>query len=117
MHLSAIGEMAEKYWLEIPKHFPFVKLGAFIIMPNHVHGIIILNKLNNEGDQTKNKFGPQSKNLGSIIRGYKIGVVINARKVDSSFGWQPRYYDNIIHNEKSYHKISDYINRNPEQWT
>jgi REP element-mobilizing transposase RayT len=48
-NLSEIGEMANKYWLEIPNHFPFVKLGAFVIMPNHVHGIVIIDKKNNDG--------------------------------------------------------------------
>lgn len=43
MHLSGIGEIAEKYWLEIPNHFPFIELGNFVVMPNHVHGILIIN--------------------------------------------------------------------------
>lgn len=46
MIFSEIGEMANKYWLEIPEHFPFVVLDEFIIMPNHVHGIIIINTCN-----------------------------------------------------------------------
>ena len=48
MQLSKIGKMAEKYWYEIPKHFPFVKLDAFIVMPNHIHGIIIIDKPDDE---------------------------------------------------------------------
>lgn len=44
MHLSEIGKLAETYWNEIPVHFPFVVLGEFIVMPNHVHGIIIIDK-------------------------------------------------------------------------
>lgn len=47
MHLSEIGQIAEKYWKEIPLHFPFVELGDFIAMPNHVHGIIFINKPDN----------------------------------------------------------------------
>jgi len=47
MILSEIGRIAEKFWLEIPTHFPFVKLDEFIIMPNHIHGIIIID--NNYG--------------------------------------------------------------------
>src|SRR3989338_6303074 len=42
MCLSIIGEIAKKYWLEIPKHFPFVELDEFVVMPNHVHGIIVI---------------------------------------------------------------------------
>lgn len=44
MQLSKIGKTAKKFWREIPKHFPFVKLDEFVVMPNHVHGIIIINK-------------------------------------------------------------------------
>ena len=44
MQLSEIGKIAQKYWHEIPKHFPFIKLDAFVVMPNHVHGIIIIDK-------------------------------------------------------------------------
>lgn len=44
MIYSEIGNYAEKYWQEIPLHFPFVKLGSWVVMPNHVHGIIIINK-------------------------------------------------------------------------
>ena len=46
MHLSEIGKLAEKYWLEIPEHFPFVELSNFVVMPNHFHGILIINKIN-----------------------------------------------------------------------
>lgn len=46
MELSEIGEMAYRFWTEIPNHFPFVELGEFVVMPNHVHGIIIINKPN-----------------------------------------------------------------------
>lgn len=48
MELSEIGKLAEKFWLEIPKHFSFVELDAFVVMPNHVHGIILINKPDND---------------------------------------------------------------------
>ena len=44
MNLSSLGEAAEKCWYEIPLHFPFVRLGSFVVMPDHVHGIIIIDK-------------------------------------------------------------------------
>ena len=144
MQLSQIGQMAEKYWLEIPQHFPFVVLHHHVIMPNHVHGIIEIAKSNddiaggigNGGNvetqnfaslqpQTppssqlsspKNKFGPQSKNLASIIRGFKIGVTKNAKKIQPEFGWQSRFHDHIIRNQASYSRISNYILTNPIRW-
>ncbi len=63
-----------------------------------------------------NKFGPQSRNLPSIIRGFKIGVTKGARKIDAGFKWQPKYYDHIIRDRKSFETISNYIKRNPENW-
>ncbi len=44
MHLSELGKLAQQFWLEITLHFPFVELGNFVVMPNHVHGILIINK-------------------------------------------------------------------------
>ena len=64
----------------------------------------------------KNQFGPQTKNLASIVRGFKTGVTINARQIDPDFAWQTNYHDHIIRNEKSFQKISDYIIDNPLKW-
>ncbi len=121
MQLSDIGQIAHTCWLAIPEHFPFVKLGNHIIMPNHIHGIIIIDK-QNVGTQNfvllpptiptntpKNKLGPQSQNLASIVRGFKIGVTKTARQVQPDFAWQSRYHDHIICNKKSFHNISAYI--------
>lgn len=152
MHLSDTGKMAHTCWQEIPQHFPFVRLGAFIIMPNHVHGIVVIDKpdgnidtINRDGthmddtdataivetqnfaplppppppptDHTpKNQFGPQSQNLTSIIRGFKIGVTKQARLIQTGFAWQPRYHDHIIRDTGSYRRISHYIENNPLNW-
>lgn len=161
--LSAIGHIANSCWYEIPYHFPFVELGPHVIMPNHVHGIVIIDiPANNQHDDKyddgrddgrndgrnvetqnfaslpsnpsnvpypsdpsesiemnapKNKFGPQSRNLASIIRGFKIGVTKNARQIHPDFSWQSRYHDHIIRNEKSYQTISKYIINNPLKWS
>ena len=146
MELSAIGHIANSCWYEISNHFPFLELGVHVIMPNHVHGIIIIKKpddgRNNGGNggwndrrtvetqnfaslqpvspappdsqqisqqpdssnpleipKSKNQFGPQSKNLASVIRGFKTGVTKNARLVNPDFSWHPRYHDHIIRNQ------------------
>ncbi|MEP6260175.1 MAG: hypothetical protein ABJ092_01260 [Gillisia sp.] len=69
------------------------------------------------GHIPKNEFGPQSKNLGSIIRGFKIGVTTRARIINSSFAWQPLYHDHIIRDQRSFERISEYIKNNPKKWT
>jgi len=145
MGLSGIGHIANSCWYETPNHFPFVELGAHIVMPNHVHGIIIINKPDdgrndghNDGrtvgtqnfvetqniaslqrpdtNKPKNQFGPQSQNLASIIRGFKTGVTKHARQINPDFTWQSRYHDHIIRDEKSYHNITQYIINNPLKW-
>jgi REP element-mobilizing transposase RayT len=65
---------------------------------------------------SKNQFGPQSKNLASIIRGFKIGVTKNARILNPDFKWQPRYHDSIIRDDQSLQRISKYIINNPKNW-
>lgn len=73
-------------------------------------------KPNTTTNPATNKFGPQSKNLASIIRGFKIGVTTNARKINAGFAWQPRFHDHIIRNNESYEKITRYIINNPQKW-
>jgi len=133
IELSPLGETAQNYWLDIPKHFPFVELDEFIIMPNHIHGIIVINKnvetqhfasqnqinkleTQNFASLHKNKFGPQSQNLASIIRGFKSGVTTFAKMNKIEFAWQARYYDHIIRNYVSWERIRQYIQQNPNNW-
>jgi putative transposase len=112
---TAIGEVAYNNWLNIPTHFPFVEIDQFVIMPNHIHGILFINKPN-KVDWTINKFGSQSQNLASIIRGYKASVKTYATINKIEFLWQPRYYDHVIRDEKGYINIREYIFNNPEKW-
>jgi REP element-mobilizing transposase RayT len=64
----------------------------------------------------KNKFGPQSKNLGSVMRGFKSTVSSFAMDNNIIFNWQPRYYDHVIRNHDEFMRISTYIRNNPANW-
>ena len=112
---TIIGKIAKDYWLQIPIHFPFVELDEFVIMPNHIHGILFINKPSYT-EWKPNTFGPQSKNLASIVRGYKAGVKAYATKNNIQFEWQSRYWDTIISNEKDLQAITQYIISNPSNW-
>ena len=126
MILSEIGEIAHAEWLKTFKIRPDMNLwmGEFVVMPNHFHAIIGIgeNQYNtpratpNNAPNAKNQFGPQSKNLASIIRGFKIGVTTNARKIHAGFAWQSRFHDHIIRDNRSYEKIKTYIIENPKKW-
>ena len=131
--LSEIGGIVKTEWLKTFMLRPDMNLwiGEFMIMPNHFHAIIGIgsNVYNIENGDAKhgdakhrvstivpNQFGPQSKNLASIIRGFKSSVSILARKTNPNFHWQTRFYDHIIRNDKSFQTISDYIINNPTNW-
>ena len=68
-------------------------------------------------NNTENTFGPQSKNLASIIRGFKSAVTTFARNNNLPFDWQPRFHDHVIRNEIEYQRISNYIINNPAKWS
>ncbi|MFH0780203.1 MAG: transposase [Parcubacteria group bacterium] len=129
MILNEYGKIAEKCWLDIIKHFPNVVLDVFIIMPNHIHGILIIRENGNGNNVVGNKDfcslpkneipwqTKLSKSLPSIVRGFKIGVTKYFReKQNHDFQWQKSYYDNIIRDEKALNNIRHYIKNNPAKW-
>ncbi|HSW88307.1 MAG TPA: transposase [Candidatus Saccharimonadales bacterium] len=127
MYVTEIGKIVQKFWMEIPQHFPFVTLDKFVVMPNHIHGILMINKDKPFGVETQhiaslregeyiNKFQPQSMNISSIIRGYKAGVKTWTVKNNIDFAWQPRFHDRIIRDERELHTVQEYIKNNPKNW-
>jgi len=195
IHFSELGAIAQSEWFKAIEIRPDMnlQLGEFVVMPNHVHGIIHIGKneynsdtrmgtgivssstgivplstgivpLSNDNvplstgivplstgivplstgivplstgivcrdamhcvstnntqphspeNEYKNEFAPQSKNLSSIIRGYKSAVTTYARKNNIEFNWQARFHDHIIRSRAAYHRISEYIKQNPKNW-
>ncbi|CAM3905615.1 MULTISPECIES: transposase [Flavobacterium] len=136
---SEIGKIVAEEWIKTPQIRPdmHLELGEFIVMPNHFHGIIFIGNnefngrdaingvstihgngdaMHGNGNVYKNQFGPQSKNLASIIRGFKSAVTVRARRINPDFGWQARFHDHIIRNPNAYENISQYIIDNPKKW-
>ena len=113
---TEIGKVAREFWQQIPLHFPFVELDEFIVMPNHVHGIIFINKPE-ETTWIPNNFGSQSRNLASIIRGFKASVKRFANQNNIEFEWQSRYHDRIIRSYAELDNIREYIINNPIKWS
>ena len=109
--LSCLGQIVRQEWLKTPdiRKDMNITLDEFVIMPDHFHAIIIIGgdgRITMHRDST---FAPQSKNLASIVRGFKSAVTTWARKNQISFSWQPRYYDHIIRNNIQLHRIRNYI--------
>lgn len=172
MAYTDLGLAANDCLQAIPSHFPDAEIPVWIVMPNYIHAIIIINapappvetqnlashirqtinpvetqnlashkpKMNHPDMQnhasqirqitnhsetqnfaslqgrTLQKFGPQSRNLASIVRGFKIGVTKYANDKSISFAWQPRFHDHIIRNQDEKNRIADYINNNVARW-
>ncbi|MGC4129059.1 MAG: transposase [Bergeyella sp.] len=112
---TTIGKIAFDFWQEIPEHYPFVELDGFVVMPNHVHGILFFNRPE-KTDWNPNKFGVQSQNLGAVIRAYKSSVKRYANLNEIEFEWQSRFQDHIIRNEEQRQIIKNYIMNNPKNW-
>lgn len=140
MQLNEAGQVARDCWLAIPDHFPNVILHEFVIMPDHVHGILEIVgavRANDDSPPPKPKspspqddsppqtdakqqavpFRSPSKTIGSIIRGFKIGVTKWMKaNTDVHKVWQRNYHDHIIRDERAFQNISAYIRDNPKNW-
>ena len=122
MILNDFGKIADECWRTIPEHFSFVELGTHVIMPNHMHGIIVIHNtgrgaamLRPYDDPHKINVSPGS--LGAIVRSYKSAVSYRINKLHNATGiWQRNYYEHIIRDEKDLQNKSDYINANPFMW-
>lgn len=142
--LNDFGKIVEREWLKSKQIRKNIDLDYFVIMPNHIHGIIIINKCSDSkyndhrefqqdvstiADSCKNintaenkniffsKISPKSNSLSVIIRGFKASVTKFAHENGIfEFQWQSRFYDRIIRNENELYNIRKYIEQNPLIW-
>jgi len=111
MNLNEIGKLVEQFWIELPNYFSFIELGNFVVMPDHVHGVLIINKMeeptpklvetpnfrlstNQKTAAAMEKWKPGT--IATIINQYKRICTINARIIRPDFAWQPNNHDLII---------------------
>jgi putative transposase len=134
MLLSPLGEIAHQFLADIPQHFPHASIDAWVVMPNHVHAIVIIHNTVVETphvetphvetphvaslQQQKREFGPLAPgSLSKIVQAYKAAVTRQAHQNGhADFAWQERFYDHIIRDEDSLQNIRVYIVANPVKW-
>jgi len=122
MRLNDLGRIVDQVWNELPQHFPSVRLDSFVVMPNHMHCIIILTdteqraRLNHaptDGQKTR------SHALGHIVNSLKsfstrkINVL---RRTPGMMVWQRNFHEHIIRNQIEMERIRRYIHENPMRW-
>ncbi len=108
--LNEWGKLAESELLDIPNHYDGVTIDTYVIMPNHVHAIVVLER---NGAERSRPF----PTLSTIIGLYKSGVSRQIRALSPGTSiWQRSFYDHIIRNEKEYLDDWNYIQENPAKW-
>jgi putative transposase len=141
MRPNAWGDVVAACWNQIPAHFPNVRLDAFVLMPNHLHGILIIeNATDGRGttsprardyasraptidpvDSTGQRFGVlTAQSLPTVIRSFKAAVTQRVRALASKPDlqiWQRNYHEHVIRNEESLNEIRRYIQQNPLRWS
>ena len=124
MVLNEYGLIAEKQWFWLGEQYSYLKLHAFVFMPNHIHGIIEIKRdyivgtgrdlsLQYHRDLSLKK----KKSLSELMGAYKTTT---SKKIDLtgnvSFNWQRSFHDHVIRNEQAFERISNYIINNPLKW-
>jgi len=127
MRLSEFGQIASKCWHDITSHFSFVIPDLFVIMPNHIHGILNITDTNCRGiacyapsERKSNRFGGVTpSSVSSIVRSYKSAVTKSLNRLHLSTGtpiWQRNYYEHVIRDEEELIRVREYIQHNPLKW-
>ena len=126
MRLNQAGEMAEACWRAIPGHTQRIELDEWVVMPNHVHGIIVILDTSVGARhavplrETTEVFGkPKPDSLSTVVRSFKSAVTKNInhfRDTPGSLLWQRSFYDHIVRTQPDLDQIRQYIDENPMKW-
>lgn len=120
MLLNDTGVIAEKMWKQTPTIRPNISLDAFVIMPNHIHGIIqIIRRGGMPSALVPKTRAIVTQTIGAIIRGFKSATTVQVNKMRGTPGvpiWQRNYHERIIRNQDELDHIREYIQKNPKNW-
>jgi len=134
MRLNEWGRIAAACWEELPRHYPDIRLDGFVVMPNHVHGIIEIidvgaglkpalptraTEFAGAGLKPAPTGAGRTHGLSEIVRAFKT---FSARRINRLRGtggtllWQRNYYEHIVRNPRELTMIRDYVATNPVRW-
>ncbi len=120
--LNELGKVVQRCWLRIPELRASVELDSHVVMPNHLHGILVIRDDPARGDQgthAGSRPGHVPDSLGAIVGQFKRAVTIKSRTLARAPArpvWQRNYYDHVIRSEESLSRIRWYIQENPARW-
>jgi REP element-mobilizing transposase RayT len=125
MRLNDMGEIASSVWWATPEHFPNVTMDEFVVMPNHIHGIVVIADASRATHASPlhalqgRTSGPSRGSIGTIIGSFKSAVTKRIHELRSVVGtsiWQRNYYEHVIRNDDTLNRARQYIIDNPAQW-
>lgn len=119
MQCNDLGKLVNQHWQFIPDHYPGTQLHDFIIMPNHLHGIIQLVGAQFIAPELNQGAINRAPTVGNIVRGFKAKLTYAAHHMGIMPGasiWQRNYHEHIIRNEMSYQVTANYVRTNPQRW-
>lgn len=136
MNLTDIGMFADEQFRNVTAHYHYAEIPVWVVMPNHIHAIVIINNefgLNdekyskscrvvarNDATNEKNEYmsslSPKQNTLSVVIRGLKSAITKYANEHSIPFAWQPRFYDHIVRNSAEMNAIAEYIENNVVKW-
>lgn len=120
MQLNEFGKIVNAYWINSTNHFENIILDEFVVMPNHIHGIVTIRESvgNRHACSLRNTVTKrQHQYLPNIIGSFKSATAKKIHEIDILFQWQKSYHDHIIRNEAELNRIRKYIRDNPKNWT
>lgn len=126
MHLNDSGKIVQDEWLRTASIRPEVQLDTLVVMPNHLHAIVLFSPTTGrgvEGSVGAHGRAPlhrSPKSLGSLVAGFKASATKHVNQVRHNPGapvWQRNYYERIIRNECELTRIRDYVAMNPSRWS
>jgi REP element-mobilizing transposase RayT len=126
--LNDAGKMIHAVWNEMPIHYPGLEIGEFVVMPNHIHGIVVIGTAVGAtpcgcpGEPGQAVTGRLS--LGDIVHRFKTMTTKRYADGVKQSGWQPfegrlwqrNYWEHVVRNESELNRIREYINENPNAW-
>ena len=117
--LRPIGQIIEAEWYALAERYPHVAFDKFIVMPNHIHGIVLIKSGERHDGRQEQSPCPTRISLSDIMSAYKSITTERCNEMDERPGrkiWQFRYYDHIIRSEPDYLRVWQYIDENPAAW-
>ena len=120
--LNEAGWIVANEWIKTPVIRTEIELDEWVVMPNHVHGILLITgstDRNSTGDRRVAPTGPQPRSVGAVMAGYKSAVTKRINELRQTPGaklWQRNYWEHIVRNEPELNLIREYIQNNPNQW-